>query len=199
MMDRRLGTHFAADPEVSNSFTRSKGADSWAGKLASVPDGARVISVNLPGKFLEAKQEIYPSGNLQSDQDAIEKMIGQVAFKKDSELLGRFISRARNTSLESGLQAAKDLIAGKPVSKDLLITSRDLSSVDDFIGNFGAHVHDISDQKRAVQLARDEWKSQGYKGIKYINTSPMEMEHAKNPTSYIVFDPNKDAKLRYSK
>ncbi len=45
------------------------------------------------------------------------------------------------------------------------------------------------DRAKAVEHFRNEMQARGYKGLKYINTSPMETEFAKDPTSYIIFDP----------
>ena len=50
-----------------------------------------------------------------------------------------------------------------------------------------------------ARIARQSWQNQGYKGLRYTNTSPMEtMPEAgvKVPTSYVVFDP-KDAAPRF--
>jgi hypothetical protein len=200
MMDRRLGTHFAADPEVSNSFLVKPNTayGGWDQPKEYSPEGSRIMQVALPpkSKFLDAGQKKYDSGSLQSDQDAIEKMIGMSAFKQDPEMLGRFISRSRNMPAEDGQKAARDMLAGKAVK--LPNGSDTPMTLERFVDNFGAHSFDVNDQKHMVDLARQDFKKQGYVGVKYTDTSPMEMEHAKDPTSYILFDGN-DAKPRYGK
>ena len=209
MMDRRLGTHFAADPEVSNSFVVKKDQGTWRTPPADFsPEGARIMRVSLPPKsqFIRvdqpqydwAKQQGRPRtpGNIVSDQDAIDKMIARVAFQKDPELLARNISSSRNIPPDKSRQIAQGMVAGKKMNVHEG-EGREMD-LDDYIRNFGGHVHNPADQKRMVNLARQEWRSQGYKGIRYRDTSPMEMEHAKDNHAYILFDGN-DAKPRYGK
>ena len=173
MMDRRLGVHFASDPEVSNAFTVKR--DSWSGQTYS-PEGARIVPLDIPAgeKFLDAEQPQYDwakgkprdRGNVLTDQTAIEKMIGKVAFQKDPEMLGRFISRSRNIDPAEGQRLAQAMTAGQKVS---LPIDKGKFGLNEFIENFGAHPHDVADQKRMVDLARQHWQSQGYKGIRYTD------------------------------
>jgi hypothetical protein len=211
MIDRRLGTHFAADPEVSNSFVVKKDQGTWSTPPADFsPEGSRIMRVALPPKdqFLRvdqpqydlAKQQGQPRtrGNIQSDQTAIENLIGKIAYTKDPELFGQMIARERNMTPEQGQTIAKALVAGKTAPMPVTGANRPYSSVDEYLKNYGVLPMDPAVQKRMVNLARQELQAQGYKGLRYRDTSPMEMEHAKDSHAYILFDGN-DAKPRYGK
>jgi hypothetical protein len=69
--------------------------------------------------------------------------------------------------------------------------------LDHFLANYGGRPYNDADRAALVTTAKQSWMDQGYAGIKYVNTSPMENATATNPTSYIVFDPDKSVKPLY--
>jgi hypothetical protein len=48
-----------------------------------------------------------------------------------------------------------------------------------------------------IEHARKAWRDEGYKGLIYQNTNPGETRHAKDFTSYVVFEPS-DIRSRFA-
>lgn len=192
MLDRALGPHFAKDPEIANSFTIER----VNGRDIAPKEGGRIIPVRLPpdDKFLVADQPRYDWAKdkpdvkewqaRETDQNAIEKMVAAEAYKKDPSMLERYLQQARALSADKATEVAHDLVAGNKADID------GGSDLNRFLNNYGGRPYNDADRARMVDLARQSFQDQGYKGIKYINTSPMENATATDPTSYIVFNPD---------
>jgi hypothetical protein len=191
MIDRALGVHVSKDPEIAGTFAIDRPGQ-------RVESGA-VYPVDIPhdAKFLEVEQPLLPyiedkatpknSRNVHSDQSQIEQLVMKTAFEKDPELLARYLVQARGVkSMAEALPLAKDMAAGKKV--ELPIDGKDYD-IDRFVRNFGGRPYDRADSAKAVDIFKKEMQDKGYVGIKYINTSPMETATAKDPTSYILFNP----------
>ena len=202
MLDRALGPHFAADPEIANSFTLER----VNGRDIGAKEGGRIIPVVLPSddKFITADQPRYDWAKDKdippekewsvrtTDQNVIEKMVAMEGFKKDPALLERYLEQARAIPADKAPGIAADLVAGKKVN----LEGRD-QDLNRFVNNYGGRPYNDADRARIIDLAKQSWMDQGKAGIKYINTSPMENATAKNPTSYIVFDPDKNVAPLY--
>lgn len=218
ILDQALGTHFAKDPNVSNTF-------------ADNIEGGRVIPAKIPNEktFLEAKQDLLPyikdrstprnPSNVYSDQSAIQKMIAAEGYKLRPDLLARYLVQARKMPENVAASIANRLAKGKSVAlKEFDIDSEinigfpvETSSkspwkiqkekkinLEKFLDNYGGNPHNSRDRADLVDAARKSWQDKGYTGIKYLNTSPRETEFATDPTSYIVFDP-KHIRSRFAK
>lgn len=181
MIDRALGVHFAADPEVCNSFIENR----INGRLDGMKPGGRIIRVLLPdaSRFLQVPQRKYESGATESDQRAIEIMAVAVAYKRDPSLLQRYLVQARHIDPHEAPALAVGLADGKTVT----IPHDKAYDLQSFLSNYGGKPFNDADRIQVVRLARQSWLRQGYAGLRYINTSPMEMATANDPTSYIVF------------
>jgi hypothetical protein len=198
MADRALGTHFAKDPGISNSFVISE-----TPKIMSLshdlPEdalpGGRVIPARIPAedKFLQVPQPRYEWAKpdtpdwkaAQTDQNAVEILAAKAAYQRDPALFGRYISESRMVPLEEANKAARDMLAGKTAK----FYDNKEYTLDRFLQNFGGNPYNIEDRNLLVATARKAFQEQGYEGLRYINTAPGEMANAKDPTSYIVFDP----------
>jgi hypothetical protein len=88
---------------------------------------------------------------------------------------------------EDAARLAKDMVAGKKVELPVDGPGYD---IDRLVKNFGGRPFNDADAAKAVGVFKKEMQDKGYAGIKYINTSPMETATAKDPTSYIVFNPH---------
>lgn len=210
MLDRRLGTHFARDPEVSNSFTHAD----WDKGTAALP-GSHVLPVQLPPEheLLTVEQPLIPWTDPNSpdyrpmpnpgevreplhktDQRAIEELIAVEAYKRDPELLARYLVQARAVAPEDASLLAKQLVAGHVV----VLPHDGPTNLKSFVGNFGGNPYNDADRAQMVTLAREALRERGYKGLRYINTSKRETAGAADPTSYIIFDP-KHVKSRFNR
>ncbi len=213
MLDRALGPHFAKDPEIANSFT----VERINGRDVGAKEGGRIIPVVLPPdeRFIEADQPLYDRARLpdgsrdpaipewnarKTDQNAIEAMVAKEGFTKDPSLLERYLEQSRKLPAEQASQLARGLIAGKTASlagADHIGKEGEDQTLDRFLNNYGGRPYNDADRAALVNMAKQSWMDKGYAGIKYTNTSPMENATATNPTSYIVFDPDKDVKPLY--
>jgi hypothetical protein len=201
MLDRMLGTHFAVDPRASNNLLEH----GTTGK--TMGDGARVIPARLPddAKFLTVEQKpLSWAGNvenrkpwqaIESDQGVIERMVMSEAYRKDPKMLARYLVEARAVPEKDAGGFARRLIAGETIS---LPVDGPVNGIDAFLRDIGGKPYNAADRKRAVELAQESWANQGYSGLKYTNTSPMETKGISDATSYIVFDP-KNIRSRFAK
>jgi len=201
MPDRALGVHVTKDPVIANHFAEGTGS-----KRDTVENGA-VYPVKIPddSHFLEVDQPLLPyikdrstpktANNVHSDQNQIEQLIYKTAFQKDPEMLARYLTEARAVPKEAATKLANDMVAGKSVTLPVDGPNYDL---DRFVRNFNGKPYNAADRAKAVDLFKKEMQSQGYVGLKYINTSPMETAGAKDPTSYVIFDPSKHIKSKYT-
>lgn len=199
MLDRALGPHFAKDPEIANSFV----IDRINGRDVGPKEGGRIIPVVLPSDehFIQPDQPRFDwakdNPSLKdyearpSDQNVIEHMIAREGYQKDPALLERYLEQARAMPADKAVEVARDLVAGKTADID------GGSTLDRFLNNYGGRPYNDADRARIVELGKQALIDKGYAGIKYINTSPMENATATNPTSYIVFNPDKDVKPLY--
>jgi len=218
VLDQALGTHFAKDPNVSNTFTMNRAGE--------VLEDGRIIPARIPDErtFLEAKQDLLPymdrstprgPSTVYSDQDTIQKMIAAEGYKLRPDLLARYLVEARKLPEDVADSIAKRLAKGKSVALkefDISIgppketsekspwkTNKEKKvNLERFLDNYGGNPYNSKDRADLVDTARKSWQDKGYTGLKYLNTSPRETEFAKDPTSYIVFDP-KHTRSRFAK
>ena len=212
-IDRRIGSHVARDPAVSNSFTR-QGVVS-----GDTLPGSRVLPVRL---WLRGVHHVE-SGH--SDQDAIWKdalhrlldsdtpdardLFARMSVAANDSMGGGYKDKGRDyqvysnahTAHANGLPfnypeghrdgSAQDYFMkdGNPLSPSRFIANKVTS------GMFGLP-QELQDE--IVNKYREGLQKDGYDAIRYENTAPMEVRHVPeaehrqiNPDSYIVFDPRR--------
>ena len=204
MPDRMLGHHFAKDPAVSNAFIMNR----YNEAEHDPKPGGRIIPVNLPAEshFLPVEQPQYDwareqglpvtNRNIASDQTEIAKMIANEAFPQNPGYLARSLQDNLAMPEDHAWETAHGLIKGGTVRDG----GRDYTLREYINNRLGAFPFDAAMKRDMTRIARENWQKQGYKGLRYTNTSPMEtMPEAgvKDPTSYVLFDP-KDAVSRWA-
>jgi hypothetical protein len=187
-----LGTHFAKDPRISESFMTER--DPWTGD-PSVKPGSRMIQVRLPPKerFLEVHQpehgHVDPGRphyeRLLHDDWAVNRMVAEEAIRADPSLLTQYLIDARRIPENEAAKMSAQLTAGEKVQIHEGHSPYDLR---EFIANYGFTPYSDQGRTRMIELARKSWKDKGYAGLKYINTSSVETKNAEDYTSYILFD-----------
>jgi hypothetical protein len=196
MLDRAIGTHVAKDPALSSTFADRwiKPGTAWEGP--TVIGSPHVIPLRIPAedKFLQVVQPRHdvtlPTTPLwrsvMHDEHAVERMTAKAAYQQDPDLLARYLEHARNVPGYEAVPMSRGLAAGE---------TRTLEgqpyNLDRLISNYGGKPYMQPDRELMIDLARKQWEGQGYKGLRYINTSPQEAgaRGVKDPTSYIVFNP----------
>lgn len=194
MIDRSLGTHFAKDPRLTDSFTvgeYARDTKNWFNKgkpqFISVGDdvigeGGRVIPGYLNIKARTIPQKKYSNGSVETDQYAIGVDVARVVFPKRKDLFIENYKRYGGDATEAA-KIYDDIINKKSKYKDFGEFARDKGPPNI---SFGSN-DDV--QRQLVDSYRGELKSGGYTGIKYTNTSPNEVKQGVDPTSYIAFEP----------
>jgi hypothetical protein len=207
MVDRALGTHVAADPALASSFPDRAIKDDMLkyGQDLQIRGEPQVLPVVIPAenKFLQADQPRYARAkatdpewqSVLTDQGAIQHMAMLKAYQQNPELLERYLMEARAMPAKDAISTARALHRGDTVRSEGL--DMDMAR---FVKNYGGTPYNISDKQAAVDLAREAWEKEGYKGIRYTNTAPMEAgaPGVKDPTSYIVFRPE-NIRSRFAK
>lgn len=227
-VSRMLGAHFAVDPRVANTFTQNEYKDNYR------PGGTMYpvyLSIQKP-RTIEQDQKY----GIASDTHALEKDMANVVFAERPDMFKDWmlsVHSANRYDIPPEKQA--DLLdayvehvythlkAGQPVPEFQGLKGTDYTrSVYDgpgptgfaqFVGNIG--LNSFTDYSRAFNHKLvEEYKAilqrQGYDGLRYIDTAPMEVggtvpledrrvgynEYAAheqvqfNPTVYVPFNPD---------
>ena len=209
-MDRALGTHAAKDPAMSSEAFALPGGPPrdyhkmGAQEYENLAEKPHVIPLKIPDErtFLQAVQPQVrtPMGNepywktVRSDTSAIEDMISRETFMRNPDTLAEYLQRGRAFKEPDARAVSRALVQGESVPMESGGKAYDLPGL---ISNYFARPYD---QQHAVDTARGIWQDQGYKGIRYVNTAPMEAgaKGVVDPTSYIVFSPS-DIRSRFAK
>lgn len=189
MPDRGLGVHVAKDPAIASTFTKDTG-------------GVYPLKIPHESKFKEIDQPLLPyvkpgtpktSSNVRTDQTEISHDMYHHAYPEHPEMLANHLHKMYNGSInpDQSQEMANNLISGKPVANPLHPETK-YTGVKDFLRRAGSLSHYATEDERSkiTNTYKDKLTKQGYAGIKYINTSPMETEHAKDPTCFVVFNPD---------
>lgn len=191
--DRALGVHLAKDPEVSNTFAGNPGGNVMD---LLIPDDSKFYPLHQREyEWARNKPDIPLSRRVATDQTSVNELMASVVYRDNPRMLERYLVEARKIDPEEARKIAQDMVAGKRVTMPTDGREYTLSSfIDDFSG---ATPYNESDRIAFNDYARQGLQDQGYVGVKYVNTAPMETATASDPTSYIVFDP-KNIRSRFA-
>lgn len=205
MIDRAIGSHFAADKRVSDKFSK----DLYGGSNSK----GSVYKTRSPhrSKLLTIHQKIYPHGEVSSDQSSIGAHVSSTVFSHpdNKHMFIDWVKNARRVNDEIAHAIYDKLSKGKaPADKKFgTAASKNSPSFFSYMKNLdsGLHTQPRDGFKREViDSYLKIMKSRGIKGLVYKNTSPREMEgipkdskrtpRPKNLSgsnkSYILFNPN---------
>ncbi|MFN9110292.1 MAG: phage minor head protein [Bacteroidota bacterium] len=192
-LDEMVGFHVATDPKLAETFVK---------KLdGSLKPNARILplytAIQNPRK---APQKVLEGGVLEHDAYAINRDIRSAVFPKDKDLFLGWIQKSRNVTPSQAVDIWDRLQSGESIGRDEFngVVSIDLKSktwegehpVSAFVGSYDSALLMLSkEQKRSVVEAyKDEMRKQGYDGIVYTNTAPMETGPGIDQLCYIAFD-----------
>lgn len=181
MIDRAIGTHFAADQQIANKFTTGKG---WEHKNNNAPKG-NLYRTKVPprSKLLIIKQKRY-AGGIESDQGAIGAHISSTVFQKHPDMFKQWAKYRANGHIsdETIDKIHHHLSTGKSLNSDEFGVYKSShkhanQSFHSFMKNWDSGLimnpHD-GFRKEVVNKYLDIMKQRGIKGLVYHNTSPME-------------------------
>jgi hypothetical protein len=203
VIDRALGSHFAADPEISRKFA--------SGLYKNTKEPGTIFKTNdiKRSEFHVIPQRRYKHGALPSDQAAISShVLGTVLGHPDNkEMFKSWVKYARHVDDSTAEEIHRHLSSGKaPVDQNKFgVAASKYNSFKKYIGNFDSGLHmqpEPNFKEKVVNKYLDIMRSKGIKGLVYKNTAPMEknpeprskgetMENRRSNKNYIVFDPDK--------
>ncbi len=205
MMDRAIGSHFAAYKPISDKFAGGlyqKKERDYMGYEKPKESGT-VYRTRAPkrSELYKVEQKKYKHGGRQSDQYAIQNHIMSTVFQHDKDEFIHYVKTTRNTDEKTASDIHDLLSQGKAPSDQnrFGLAYHKGNSFRSYVNNYGS-VQDQEQKHRIVGKYLDIMRSKGYKGLIYHNTSPMETEglprdgHRKkgeigSKKSYVIFDP----------
>jgi hypothetical protein len=212
MLDRAVGSHFAADPTVSKRFQkglyRTK-EPAWGEKPKPVEGSLYRTKAPPRSQLHTIYQKNYrdkKTGKVfakQSDQDAIGSHIAGTVFSQP-ENKGTFkdwVKHARRVDDDTAEGIHAHLSSGRaPTIKKFgqIAGSDKKSSFHGYVSNFDSGLNQEPRpgfRKEVVHKYLDIMKQRGIKGLVYHNTSPEETgdregrEKVRSKKSYIIFHP----------
>lgn len=188
MMDRALGAHFAADPDMAAKF--AKGLHTHRDSTVS----GTVLKTNVPPRSQLMK---VPQKKRQSDQTAISSFVAGTVFQQpeNKEMFIDWIMNSRMIDREMAEEIYHLLSQGKsPADKKFgVAASKGSNSFRSYVRNFDANLTMMSRhptfRQEVIKKFIDIMKSKGIKGMVYKNTSPMEIQDVRSHKSYVIFEP----------
>lgn len=195
MIDRYLGIHFAKDKTIAKNF-----AAGYAGAHHISTHGiGRIIEVFIDAHhplIVDQRNPFNPKVLL-SDQNAIEILAGSVVFPHRKDLFVE-IYRIGTPITQEELEREWEKINNGEFPKYFNIPQRLIDFYGGnmwkaFVANYSFTLPFGKDAQRiGFEFAKEFRKRMnlmGYDILVYQNTAPMEIEGAKDTTSYIVWDP----------
>lgn len=182
-MDTLIGTHYAADPEMSKKFRE--------GLYGRKPENPATFET----RRLPRSQTVKVHGK-GWDQTNIAKHVNNTVFNKpDAENKRMFNQWAQDTRRVTSTEADRiyDALSKGQKPNHYPNESRDKKpSVGGFINFYDPSLHHGGIKLRVADKYRETMQAQGKKGIVYVNTSPNETrDGVRSKKSYIIFDPSK--------
>lgn len=201
MLDRAVGSHFAADPEVSKKFAKGlyrndNGGKRLEGKVykTKAPKRSKLETVNQHVYWRKTTDQGKKIVGRESDQHAIGAHISATVFSQPEHkhLFKDWIKHSRGVSDEEAEHVHNSLSQGKPVK--IHSDKFTAQSFHHLMRNYDSGLHTTPDKgfrEKVVNHFLDIMHKKGKEGMVYKNTSPMETEGIRSSKSYIMFHPNK--------
>jgi len=211
MIDRAIGGHFAADPQISRKFARGlyNRTDKSVGTVYRTKAPPRSQLMVLP-------QKINKHGIRGSDQHSIESHVGHTVFSDPSnkELFKTYAMNSRMIDEPTAEKLHHHLMNHKSIdSPEFGMARQRGTSFHSFVDNYGGLNTNEGMRKEIVSRYLGIMRNKGIKGLVYHNTSPMETEgipgdnpkfdnHRKpgqkgSRKSYVIFDPEEHKLEKY--
>ena len=192
MLDRAIGSHFAADPLVSQKFA------SGLYKSTENNISGTIFKTKAPKRSeLEVVyQKTYKHGAKQSDQSAIAAHVASTVLghPDNKEMFKTWIKHTRKIDDDTADEIHGLLSKGKAPSNEKFGTARakNANSFRTYINNFDSNISDAPTptfKQEIISKFHDIMAKKGKKGLVYLNTSPMETSGIRSRKSYIIFHP----------
>lgn len=189
MTDRAIGTHFAANPDISKKFMRKQGS-SYSEVDQAKEGSGKLYKFKAPKR---SELETVKQGR-HSDQHAIGVHVAHTVFSRPEhkEFFKKWVMHDRHVDEPTAEKIHQRLTAGKSLSrKEYGVASNQGQSMRSFINNYGGNIHNDAIRHKLVGHYLDIQRKKGIKGLVYHNTSPEETKGIGNRSkkSYVIHDP----------
>ena len=179
--DRAIGPHFAVDPKIATTFITD-----WATGEPKVGGHVKTVCLRIRNpRVLNQKPRPGSALKQEMDQPAFQADIGRVVFPRRKDLFVDYWSRERFMSKEEVSKIYDKIAAGKGSDHERLSTTIDDPSFAGIVKNYGLLMHSGTEMKEFIVEYRKALREEGYDGIQYQNTAPMETKEADDTTTYI--------------
>lgn len=215
IIDRAIGTHFAADKSISKKFSEGKPwkkfSDEWGKHFGGTAPKGTIYKTRAPprSQLKTVYQKIYKHGAVASDQSAIGAEIAHTVFSRpeNKKLFIAWAKYARNINDTIAEKLYEYLFKNKaPADVNFFGTAaaRQSSSFRSYFNNYDSTLNmEPFDgfRRKIVDIYLRIMKDQNIKGIVYKNTSPEETKglpkekdrkkgERGSTKSYVIFDPS---------
>lgn len=196
-----VGSHWAADPAVANTFTGfadgpypAPGKPWMGGPYDPPASAARIYRARHPGddKFMVVPQDPKRTGDV-TDDEAVDALARMVAYRKDPQLAVPVVDQLSYLFPYSVDQVIDRFNSGRSVPNKY--GDRAYLGWADLFRREPMYADDVTETLTYGNALRDHLYGKGYMGLRYRNTFEPEIKNAKDPASYIVLDAN-DLKYR---
>lgn len=201
--DQILGVHFAKDPSIADAFA----GEEYRGTTEGGHVKPCYLSIKKP---LVIEQTRNDNGSLQSDQDAIAEHCAGTVMADDKPLFVEWATKARAIKPDQAGDLYDRLKRGEAIGKDdyngVCAYSpegptaqrikgkfpKESGNIPGYMANYDSMMQMLGPQKQheAVLKYKKMLQAQGFDGIQYQNTAPMETQHSKDNTCWIIFENN---------
>lgn len=191
MIDRAIGSHFSASPEIADKMSKGLYRKDVDGTVYVAKAPKRSELIRVPQKTY--RNPHYTSK--QMDQWAISSFVSGHVLSKNRGMFVDWIKNSRKIPDEMAHEIYDHLSARKAPSHEKFGTAKTTAtSFRSYLNNFGATVEEPYPgfKRKIVDTFLDDMKSRGIKGMEYINTSPQEtagMDKKRSRKSYVIFHP----------
>lgn len=178
MIDRAIGSHFSADPEIAKKFAE--------GLYSKTKQTSSLIKTKSPTRSYIIKLPQHQ----ETDQTAISKFVAQTVFShpEGKDLFKEWVKHNKYVDDDVAEEIHKKLSTGESVN-DVRYgdAASKANTIKSYVTYFG---HNPSSLKRKiVDKFLHIMKEKNVKGLSYQNTSPSELPNARSPKCYILFNP----------
>jgi len=211
MIDRAIGSHFAADKAVSQRFA-AQGHSLYGGEKPKEPGVVYKAKAPPRSQLHVVHQQNYrdKDGKVfakQSDQDAIASHVAGTVFSQPEhkQMFKDWVKHARRVDDATAEGIHASLSRGEAPSRKKfgdIAGSDKRNSFHAYVSNFGSTLQEPRPgfKREVVDKYLGIMHKRGIKGLVYTNTSPMETHHdthddrtsnkVRSTKSYVIFHPH---------
>ena len=197
-LNQMIMSHFAVSLESANTFADDRGA--------GLEKNARIfpvyLSIKNPKIIAQPVTDFEHYSKVEHDAYAIATDVVNEVFPNDRELFLDWITASRGVERETGEEVFDRLSRGESIGRGdisytqgfldrfTVDTESPVSAIAQYVINADSALWMIRERREGIiETYKQRLRDQGYDGLRYINTAPMETDKDWNPIVYVPLDP----------